>query len=264
MAETNSDDTAVDDSKIEEDLKKVKEDSKVETEEKSEADEKPSTEEFDKSEPSEEDGKTDDQADKSVETDSEFVKEFPNIKGDTLEEYQRNLEIAYRNSTSEALRLKGLAEAKPEPEEENEEESPSDPRLLYLDQMLQKDITDSFNEFSKHYPQTKDPEEYEKFQTEAANMSQYIMQTQKRVAPASELYSKVAVILDWKPETVVDDKDKLDSALKDRASQSKTTSATKPKSTSKITDAEIQIAKSMGGWTDGKSDAEIRKELELV
>ena len=32
----------------------------------------------------------------------------------------------------------------------------------------------------------------------------------------------------------------------------------------KITDAEVHMARSMGGWTEGKSDAEIRKELEAV
>lgn len=269
MAVTNTDDKAVDDSKevTEEDLKKLKEDSKVEPEK---ADEIQSTEESDEeSEETDTEEETEEESqDESDEDSSEFVKEFPNIKGDTPEEYARNLEIAYQNSTAEALRQKALAEAKPEVTEvgeDSEETGPIDPRLLYLDQMLQKDITDSFNTFSKQFPQTKDPEEYAKFQTEASNLSQYIITTQKRVAPASELYSKVAAILGWQPEVqTADNQDKLKVALKDSASSSKTTSATKPKTTSKITDAQVSIAKQMGGWTDGKSDAEIRKELEIV
>lgn len=201
---------------------------------------------------------------------SDFVKEFPNIKGDSPEEYARNLEIAYKNSTAEALRQKALAEANTQDTdvdigETDLDSGPVDPRLLYLDTVIEREIQESYKTFSKSYPQTQDPQEYAKFQDEAHKLSQYIVQTQKRVAPASELYSKVAAILGWKPETVEpDSKDKLNAALKDRASTSKTTSASKPKSTSKVTDSEVAVAKQMGGWTDGKSDAEIRKELESV
>src|SRR5947199_49616 len=35
-----------------------------------------------------------------------FTKKFPNIKGDTPEEYASNLEAAYENSSAEAIRLK--------------------------------------------------------------------------------------------------------------------------------------------------------------
>jgi hypothetical protein len=261
---TNADDTAVDDSKevTDEDFKKLKEESAVET--STEADEELETgESEEKSEEASEEDETSESQDE--EESSEFVKEFPNIKGDTPEEYARNLEIAYENSTAEFQRLRDEAKTQTTDAEETEEDAgPVDPRLLYLDQMLQKDITDSYTKFSKDYPQTSDPVEYARFQTEAANLSQYIIQTQKRVAPASELYSKVAAILGWKSDTKPDSNDKLKVALKDGAASTKTSSATKPKSTSKVTDAEIATARAMGGWTEGKSDAEIRKELEAV
>src|SRR6266568_1451888 len=64
---------------------------------------------------SDEDGQTDDEAedensedestDDSDEEDSDFVKEFPNIKGNTLEEYAREMEKTLRLSNTEGKRL---------------------------------------------------------------------------------------------------------------------------------------------------------------
>lgn len=223
-------------------------------------------------ETSEEDGQTEEsQEEETEETDetesdeesSEFVKQFSNIKGDTLEEYAKGLEEAYNNSTSEALRLKGLVEAKPkEPESEVDI---SDPVQLFMKQKMDEEITSAFSDFSTKFPQVKDQNEYAKFTNEVSILSETILNSQRRLASPSELYSKAAVILGWEPlKDTVDGKDKLNVALKNSASISKTTTATRPKSNSKITDAQVTIAKQMGGWTEGKSDAEIRKELELV
>jgi hypothetical protein len=268
---TNATETAVDDSKqvTDEDLRKLKEDSEVETlEGADEAQDTDETEEESK-ETGEEDGKTDDQAEEEEEqSEDSFVKEFINIKGETLEDYARNLEEAYKQSTGEAIRLKGELDKAPKDTEIGEtsdaEVDLTDPVSLFMKQKMDEEITTAYNDFSKSFPQVQDATEYAKFTNEVATLSQTILQSQKRLASPKELYSKAAVILGWEPDATVDNKDKLNIALKGSASISKTTSATKPKSTSKITDAQVTIAKQMGGWTDGKSDAEIRKELEIV
>lgn len=281
MAVTNTDEQATDEAKevTDEDLRKLKEDSAVETSEG--ADETQATDETEKEseETGEDDGKTDDQAEDedteeadetgSEEVSSEFVKEFSNIKGDTLEDYARNLEAAYKNSTAEALRLKKLAdEAQSDEAAEDAGQSAidtSDPVALYMKQKMDEEINAAFADFSKSFPQVQDQAEYTKFTNEVAVLSRTILNSQNRLAPPKELYSKAAVILGWEPETKVDSKDKLSVALKGAASSSKTISAaSKPKTISKITDAQVAIAKQMGGWTEGKSDAEIRKELETV
>src|SRR3954471_15699245 len=109
MAGTNPNDV-VDDDKIvtEDDLRALKyPDEDVETlkEEDEPSEDDDANDESD--ETSEEDDKIDDQATEDEETPPAFVKEFDYIKGDTPEEYAKNLEAAYKNSSSEALRLKG-------------------------------------------------------------------------------------------------------------------------------------------------------------
>jgi len=273
---TNAKDQVADDDKevTEEDLRKLKESVEVETSQEedettdNETKSEDASEEDSKTDQSQEDeseAESDDEADEDT---SEFVKQYPNIKGDTLDEYARGIEEAYQNSTSEALRLKKLLDEATSINSdtsvgEADDAAPiTDPRLLYLDQILDKDIQDSFAEFKKSHPQVNDPLEYDKFQKKVASMSTYIMQSEQRVAPASELYSMVAAILGWKPETAVDSKERLAVAVKGTAAVSKTSSTTKPKVKSSITDAEVAIAKNM--WAGGMSDADIRKQLELA
>lgn len=190
-----------------------------------------------------------------------FVKEFPQIKGDTPEEYAKNLEAAYKNSTAEALRLKGLAENKAPVIEQNEEEDvdTSDPTTLYFKQKMEREIQEAFTSFQKDYPQVNDPTDYQKFVTEVDTLSRTILATQKRMADPSELYTKAAVILGWEKESTPTAKDKLDIALKDKGATTKTTSGTKSPTKSKVTDAQVKTHQLL--FPD-KSDAEVRKELE--
>ncbi len=251
---TNTED-AVDDSKpvteddLREDFAKAEVESAKAEDETAEAEPKSESEET-----SEEDGQTDDQADGEAQAEPTFVKQVPSIAGDTEEDYRKNLEVAYQQSTAEALRLKGLADAAADdtPPENTE---PVDPRLLYLDRLLNKDIQTTFAEFKKSYPQVDDPAEYARFENEAASLSRYY-QTQNQVLTADELYPKVAAILGWQSG---ESKDKLNMALKDKAAVSKTTSATTTKPKSKI--SEDIMAWNRQAYPN-KTDEEIRKELE--
>lgn len=260
--------TVVDDDKevTEEDLRDLKYGSTdVETSEEEDETEVTEENEEESEETGEADGQTEDQAE-AEESDEEpeapqFVKEFPYIKGDTPEEYAKNLELAYKNSTSEALKWKGLAEGKTDSNTDKQEEPVDlDPNALYIKQLRDNEITTAFSEITKHYPQVNDQTEYNKFVSTVGVLSNTILQSEKRLASPKELYSKAAVILGWEPEGKVDDKDKLGNALKDRAAVSKTSSATTKKiSKSKVTDAIIAANRLM---YPEKTDAEIREELE--
>lgn len=237
-----------------EDFKKLKEEVEVET--SKEADETTETKESE--DESEETGE-----DESENEASTFVKEFPNIKGDTPEEYAKNLEEAYKNSSSEALRLKKLSEeSQTEETEESEEADLSNPISLYMKQKMDEEITTAFEDFKKTYPMVNDPTAYNQFTREVATLSQTILTSQKRLAAPKELYTKAAVILGWEAEGKVDDKEKLSAAVKNQAATSKTTSATKPKSKqSTVTDTQVLLFKKLNPSSD-KTDAQIREELE--
>lgn len=262
---TNATDTAVDDSKpvTEEDLRNDKLAAEVETvkaEDETTTDET-STEESE--ETSEEDGQTDDQTEEEQSTEEApvFVKQVPSIVGDTEEEYRKNLETAYQQSTAEALRLKGENDVlkTTDASETPETTEPVDPRLLYLDKLLNKDIQTAFAEFKKSYPQVDDPAEYAKFTTEATALSNYY-QSKNQILTGEDLYPKVAAILGWQKESAPDSKDKLGMALKDKGATSKTTSSAAAIPTKSKVTAEMIAANKL--MYPNKSEDEIRKELE--
>lgn len=275
---TNADDTTTtDDGPVtEEDLKKLKYPD-VETEPKSEEDEIDENEEDEEDEDTgeEEDGQTDDSTEEDSEEESddeeseddddeEFVKEYPHIQGDTLEDYTRNIEVAYKNSTSEAMRLKkendelkaGNA-AKPNPEQG--EVKPTD---LYIQQKMEEEIQEDFNEFSRDYPQLQvEGPEYDSFTREVQAFSRVAFESTGKIPRAKELYQKAVVSLGWEPNTKPTGKESVGIALKKRASISKSSSSTstKKKVKSKVTQQMIEVNRRM---YPGKTDQEIREELE--
>lgn len=210
-------------------------------------------------ETSEEAGQTDDQATEESTEEPSFVKQVPSIAGDTEEEYRKNLETAYQQSTAEALRLKGLADAPKTEDGETQEIDLSDPLRLYAKQKMDEDISKAFSDFSKDYPQVSDQAEYDKFTVEVATISNTIMNSQKRLASPEELYTKAAIILGWEKSSSPDGKEKLSMALKDNGATTKTTSATSTKPKSKVTEA--MIAANLLMYPD-KTEAQIREELE--
>lgn len=273
MAETNSE-TVVDDDKevTEQDLRDLKYGTDG-VEDSNESDETDGTEETDDTdaEAGDDDGQTDDDAtddeseddstDDSTDDTSDFVKEFPNIKGDTPEEYAKNLEAAYKNSTAEFQRLR--SEATTDDSDDSDTTATvdtSDPISLYMKQKMDDEIQTAFTDFGKDYTQVNDQTEYNKFTVKVAALSQTILQTEKRLASPTELYKMAAVILGWEPQSKPNGKEKLSMALKDKAASSKSSSSngkTVPKS--KVTDAMIKVNRMM---YPGKSDDDIRKELE--
>lgn len=259
----------------EEDIRNLKySEDEVETADKAEDDapEEDGVEETD--EDTGEEADSGDQADGEEEAQSPeptFVKEFPHIKGDTPEEYARNLEKSYQNSTSEALRLKQELDktkaVKPpltstDSSGDDDDEQPLTAEQLWLKQQMDEEIANSFESFKKDYPQVDDPDEYDKFKAEVSVFSNAIRQAQGRMATPAELYQKAALSLGWDKQSEPSDKEKLGIAIKDSGGTSKAiTSGAKPPAKSKVTDAQIATYRKMNPSTT-LSDTDIRKELE--
>ena len=164
---TNADDDksqkAADDSATvtDEELRKLKEESEVESSDETD-DTLKTDDDLEESDEAGEDDSQDGESegesdDDSTEETPEFVKEFPNIKGDTPEEYAKNLEIAYQNSTSEAIRLKKAAEESDiqidDSDAGDDLSDTSDPLSLYMKQKMDEEIDKAYADFSAKYTQ---------------------------------------------------------------------------------------------------------------
>ncbi len=280
MAGTNPDEdqavaTSDDKPVTEDDLRSLKySDEEVET-----SQDEDETSDEDDSDESDEDAVADDEGDQIPDSDDEedeldapaegestFVKKFPNIKGDTPEEYARNVEIAYENSTAEALRLKGVAEAPPvsnpppaDAEDEGSFVDTSNPLTLYAQQKMDEDIKIAYGDFKKDYTQVEDKEKYLEFKQGVAALSDTILRLEKRQASPKELYRKTAAMLGWEKTSTPSSKEELGMAIKQNGAASKSSPATKPPVRSKVTAEMVAANKKM--YPD-KTEAEIRKELE--
>lgn len=277
MAGTNPEPPVVDDDKevTEDDLRALKySNEEVETPEGEDETSDDAETEDEAEETGEDDGQTDDDTededqsqDENPETPS-FVKEFDYIKGDTPEEYAKNLEAAYKNSSSEALRLKTendeLKKAPPvTPADDPADDAPVTKSVtdLYMQQKLDEEIQTAFNQTRKDYPQVSDPTEYDKFTRMVGTFSRTILDSEKRLAPPAELYRLAALSLGWEKKTdPPDSKDKLNMALKDGAATGKTTSApSKPKTSGpQVSKAMLETNRKL---YPGKTDQEIIDEL---
>lgn len=167
---------------------------------------------------------------------------------------------AYEQSTKEGLRLKGELDKKVEPPAVSvtpeSDDSVLTPEQLYVKQMLIKESDDAFSEVLRRYPQVKDPDTYKRFSETAKIVSKTIVDVEKRLPFAKELYAKTAVIMGLQ----ADNSDELGAALKDGASSPRTaSSAPGPAPKSKVT--EEMIATNLKMYPN-KTRAEIIEELE--
>jgi hypothetical protein len=262
---STNDDVDNDKEVTEDDLRKLKyESGEVESSENEEDESAEVDEEEESTEVGEEDGQTDDQTESEEESeeseeDSEFdklKKEFPYIKGDTPEEFAKNLSIAYKNSSAEAIRLKKAATG--DDDKDGKTDKPKSITDLYVQNEIDKKINEAWNGFKKDYPQVEDPAEYEKF-VATVDTLQKLSLSQDKLTPPGDLYNMAAAALRWESNGV-SSKDRTDNAIKDRASSTKPTgSGGKPRPKSKVTDEMIAVNRKM---YPGKTDAEIRAELE--
>lgn len=185
-----------------------------------------------------------------------------NLTTETQEEHDLDwYKKAYAESTKEALRLKGLAEAVPEaPKVDTPVETDGivlTPEQLYIRQKQDEETNEAFTKIQTDYPQVKDKPDYDKFVNMARTVIKNIVDAEKRLPAPKEVYAKTVVLLGW---TADDNKEKLGAALKDGASSPRVSSgASQSPTTSKVTDQMIVANRKM---YPGKTDSEIREELE--
>lgn len=189
---------------------------------------------------------------------------------DQVPEADRDLDWykkAYGESTAEALRLKDKLDKMPvpppppapTPEPPATGEDIPDPDKLYIKQMRDKDIDTAWRKVLDEYPQLGDTQgdSYKRFVQRASLMGKSILEDEKRYVEPSELYPMVVASLGLAKG---DDADRLGAALKDGASNPRTSSGpARPPEQSKVTDAMIAANRR---WYPDKTDAQIREELE--
>lgn len=193
-----------------------------------------------------------------VESEATFTKEVPSIPGETPEEYYKNLEKAYQNSTTEALRLKGELDKKVTappvtPVTESEELTPEQ---MYLRTKIAEETQEAFKPYLEKYPQLKDETSYKDFVNESELLGRVFVEKNKRLPSPNELYSKTVASLGWS----ADNSEELGSALKDTSSSVRVASAIPAGSPqSKVTEEMIGLNLKM---YPNKSRQEIIEELE--
>jgi len=219
------------------------------------------------------------EAEKTEESESEtttepLTKPFPWLKGETPEEWTKELQTAYENSTNEALRIKKerddyaqlIEEAKrvianQGKTEEKTAESTSPlqadtlPEIQYAKDLMQRDLVTSFDEFAKQYPQAREPEGFAQIEKASPGAAQAFFATYGRMATYPELFEKTAALLGWQPSS---DQGKRDQAIRDQTTSSQTTSSSKPVKTVKITDEQLAVARRL---FPNESDEDIVKGL---
>ena len=266
MADNKDDEQIVDDKKevTDEDLAKLKADAdskeEVEVAKPDESSKEADTEKEEKPDPSD---KADEEKPESPPETPSFTKKFPNIKGDDPKEYIPNLEKAYESSTSEAIRLKTendelKTRLEEKPEQSDETAPAADPAVQYARDMMQSDANKAFEKFAGDYPQVRDLDTFDKFRSVVAKASDALAEAKGSRPTFEEAYYEAARILKWDKE---DKDEKLAGAVKETAATSKTNSSTKSAPKTSVTDKEIKVGRNM---FPGKSDSEIRKELETV
>lgn len=201
-----------------------------------------------------------------------FTKQFQNLKGDNWEEYGPELEKAYQNSTSEALKMKKELEdnaaivarakalvddgAKATPEDKAQFDINTLPEIQMLRAEQQSKMVEAFDTFAKTYPQAKDTDGFDQFQKASAGASQAFVAAYGRVPTYPELFEATANLLKWQPS---DKNARKDAALKEAGSEGNTTnSAPKQSPKTNVTEAQLAAAKR---FFPNKSDSELVKEL---
>jgi hypothetical protein len=258
---TNADDVQEDTQVTEADLAALKTKSEEVDEETQDESEETSEEETqeDAEATGEEDEQTDDQTAEEEQSESTFTKpdKFKWVKGDTPQEFADNLMAAYENSTSEALKWKKIAQDSKTSEESTNK--PVDPALAYARQLMQTSIDTDIQDFSKEYSQMQDETQVAKIQGYVGVVSEAIQRAEDgRIPSMKECLEKSAVILGWQK---TDKQEQVGAAVKNGAATTKTNSATKQTPQSKVSDKQVLVARKT--WGANKSDAEIRKELEI-
>jgi hypothetical protein len=201
-----------------------------------------------------------------------FTKLFPNLKGDTPEEYAKEVETAYTNSTNEALRLKKIIDdnaaiveqanqviaragiqptppadpANPEtaqvpvaPVAPTAPAAPTNPDLEWVKQEREAKMIEEFGKFKKDYPQAVDKDNFQTFLNTSKGVDEALTARLGRRPSYQELYKGIADILGWQPMSV---EAKKNNAIKGAGASSRPSTTTPPlPKKSKVTSAQVDM-----------------------
>jgi hypothetical protein len=210
---------------------------------------------------------------------SSFTKQFPNLKGETLDEYTPELEKAYDNSFKESLRLveenkqlrAQLAQAPqvPTPNSEPNPQAPvappnplsnaidDHPAIQYAKPIEQRDMFSAFDKFKVQYPQVT--ENFDTFTKASDGVKAALEVTLGRAPTFDELFDGIAGTLHWQPATTTA---KKDAAIKAAGSLQSTASTTPaPPKQSKVPEKSVELYQKM---FTSKTREEAIKELSEV
>lgn len=200
-----------------------------------------------------------------------FTKQFPNLKGESWDTYGSELETAYQNSFTEALRLKkDLDEARkvianlPVSQEGSESVAVTAtpdyqqlPEIQYIKAIQQRDMKAAFDSFSESYSQVRDEINFNKFRDAATPVGQAFIATEGREPTYNELFPKIAAFLGWESDP---DSGRKGQTIKENLSTTRTnSSAVSTNKRSKVTDAQVDTYLRM---FPAKNRADAVKELE--
>lgn len=214
------------------------------------------------------------ESESETETTETLTKPFPWLKGETPDEWAKELAAAYENSTNEALRLKKqlddgsitVEEAKKIIATGKQESTAttqgapaldldSHPAIQYMKSLEQREMVSAFDAFAKEYPQAREPDDFARFEKAASGASQAFTSVNGRAPTYPELFDATASLLKWQPAK---DGARRDAAIKESASSQSSTSSTNPIKKTKLTEAQIAVAKRL---FPNQSDEEIVKGL---
>ena len=211
-------------------------------------------------EDSESDGKTETEE----EAEEKFQKRFSQFKGDTPEEYLKELEEAYANSSTEGQRnSKEAREAKekldkiitavannPElakqlEEVENAPKKQEDPALVFARQQMEQQYEKDWGDFTRLHPELVGNQELTNELIDEMDAIAYAAERRGKTLTMAEGLAKAWVSLG---KQAADDKEKIVNKTKEQASKP-APGASKPKQNSgkqDFTPEQIAVAKKMG------------------
>lgn len=229
------------------------------------------TEDEDESESDDDESETDDE-DESEDEDAEFDKKFPQLKGETLEEYKESLEEAYKQTSTEGQRLAGLLKkaqpavealsqiiAKhPELAEEigseatetaSENKFPANPTQFLLEQQVEAQQKKEYEEFTEKLSEQgvdleADPALASELNSALATVRDHVWRSERRIVGMGEGLTRA-----WKVmgKETSNSKEKVRSAAKKVAAQGRSAGGKKVASKGgQLTDAQRKVAERFG------------------
>lgn len=230
------------------------------------------TEDEEEDESDDDESETDDD-DESEDEDAEFDKKFPQLKGETLEEYKDSLEEAYRNTSTEGQRLKGLLDkaepavdalskiiAKhPELAEEIGEVAteaadtnafPKDPTRVLLEQQVNESQKKEYEDFNQKLVDQgidleADPTLAGELNSALAVVRDHVWRKERRIVGMGEGLKRAWKLMDKEPlgESKTD---KVRKAAKRVAGQRRNAGGKKVEAKGELTPAQRQVAERFG------------------